>query len=175
MGDGATRDQIKFGRIYGSGRLDYIYLKEEATYYDVQVWENKGSGGTRRKADGNFYCDMRGTGADDYVWIWSDGHAAELYANVHSPPNWGHDTSISLNVPGPRVGIHLADWNGDGRCDVLVQDKATGALTLHENEYNAQENKLTFKNVGVVSGAATCTQGWGVSIFDRGMRLADIE
>jgi hypothetical protein len=77
-------------------------------------------------------------------------------------------------VPGPRVGIHLADWNGDGRCDVLVQNKATGALTLYENWFDKGANKLTFKNFGVVT-PATCTQGWGVSIFDRGMRLADIE
>lgn len=64
------RTQIKFGRIYGSGRLDYIYLKEQDTHYDVLVWENTGSGGTRRKADGNFYCDMRGTGADDSAYIY---------------------------------------------------------------------------------------------------------
>nr|UMZ45337.1 hypothetical protein [Paramyrothecium sp.] len=175
LGTSGIRDQIKFARIYGSGRLDYIYLKEEAGHYDVLVWENTGSGGTRRKADGDFYCDMRGTGSDDYIWIWSDGHAAEIFANINQPPNWGHDTTIELNVPGPRVGIHLADWNGDGRCDVLVQDKATGALRLYENEYDQGANKLTFKDVGVVTGDATCPQGWGVSIFDRGMRLADID
>ena len=62
QGDYGIRGNIKFGRIYGSGRRDYIYLKEEKTYYDVIVWENQGGGGTRRKADGNFYCDMRGTG-----------------------------------------------------------------------------------------------------------------
>lgn len=174
QGTPGVRGQIKFGRIYGSGRLDYIYLKEEADYYDVRVWENTGAGGTRRKADGNFYCDMRGSGADDYVWIWSDGHAAEINVNFHHPPDWGHGVSISLSVPSPRVGIHLADWNGNGRCDVLVQNKATGALTLYENEWDAAGQTLTFKNVGVVTGNI-CNQGWGVGIFDRGMRLADIE
>ena len=59
------RKNIKFGRIYGGGKLDYIYLKEEKEYYDVRVWKNTGSGGTRRKADGNFYCDMLGTGMFD--------------------------------------------------------------------------------------------------------------
>ncbi|KAK3372649.1 carbohydrate esterase family 3 protein [Podospora didyma] len=173
-GTSGLRNKIKFGRIYGSGRLDYIYLKEEATYVDVLVWENTGGGGTKLKADGNFYCDMRGTGADDYVWIYEDGHAAEINANIHSPPAWGHSTSISLNVPGPRVGIHLADWTGNGRCDVLVQNKATGALTLYENQFS--NNALTFTNRGVVSGSGGwCTEGWGVGIFDRGMRLADID
>lgn len=162
------QDNIKFARIYGSGRA-------ESDWYDMHVWENTGGGGTKRKADGNFYCDMRGTGADDYVWIYNDGHAAEIFANIRSPPAWGHSTKISLNVPGPRVGIHLADWTGDGRCDVLVQNKATGALTLYENQFDAVANSLTFVNRGVVTGAATCTQGWGVNIFDRGMRLADID
>lgn len=87
----------------------------------------------------------------------------------------GNSTKISLNVPGPRVGIHLAHWTGDGRCDVMVQNKATGALTLYENQFDAGANSLTFANRGVVTGAATCAQGWGVSIFDRGMRLADID
>ncbi|KAL6886462.1 hypothetical protein HDV57DRAFT_390273 [Trichoderma longibrachiatum] len=172
--DTGIRGQIKFGRIYGSGRLDYIYLDEDDTGYDVKVWQNTGSGGTRRKADGNYYCDMRGTGADDYVWIYSDGHAAEINANIHNLPLWGHSTTISLSVPGPRVGIHLADWTGDGKCDVLVQNKATGALTLYENQYNAGKNSLTFANRGVVTGAV-CSQGWGVGIFDLGMRLADID
>jgi hypothetical protein len=127
--------------------------------------------------DGNFYCDMRNTGSDDFVWIYSDGHANsdEIYTNIHQPPGWGHDTKISLSVPGPRMGIHLADWNGDGKCDVLVQNKQTGALTMWENRYDDSTKTLTFANVGVVTGAATCTQGWGVNIFDRGMAVVDIE
>jgi hypothetical protein len=49
MGVSGIRDQIKFGRIYGSGKLDYLYIKEEKDYYDVYGFENTGSGGTRRK------------------------------------------------------------------------------------------------------------------------------
>lgn len=116
---------------------------------------------------------MRGTGSDDLVWIYSDGSVDEINTNIHSPPNWGHSTSITLAVPGPRAGIHLADWTGNGRCDVLVQSKA-GALTLYENNYNVGANALTFTNRGVVASTG-CTQAWGVSIFDLGMRIADIE
>ncbi|CZR48139.1 uncharacterized protein FPRO_12749 [Fusarium proliferatum ET1] len=168
------QNRIKFGRIYGSGRRDYIYLRSDKTGIDMVVWENKGFGGTKRKADGNFYCDMRGTGSDDYVWIYFDGHAAELNANIHNPPLWGNDLKIELKVPGPRVGIHLADWTGDGKCDVLVQNEATGALTLYENTYKTGSKSVTFTNKGVVT-PATCSQGWGVSPFDRGMKLADID
>lgn len=49
MNTPGVREQIKFGRIYGSGRRDYIYLKEEDTYYDMLVWENQGAGGTKLK------------------------------------------------------------------------------------------------------------------------------
>jgi hypothetical protein len=49
MPDSGVRNQIKFGRIYGSGRRDYIYLKEEDYHYDMQVWQNLGAGGTKRK------------------------------------------------------------------------------------------------------------------------------
>ncbi|KAJ5794948.1 carbohydrate esterase family 3 protein [Penicillium paradoxum] len=192
-----ARDRIKFGRIYGSGRRDYIYLKEENDYYDMMVFENLGAGGTKLKGssstgkgldvhgltyiislgDGSFYCDMTGSGSADYVWIYMDGHAdsSALSLNIHDPPNWGHKISIQLNVPGPRVGIHLADWDGDGRCDVLVQTKSTGALTMWKNNYDKDKQTITFTNQGVVSGSATCSQGWGVSIFDRGMRIADID
>ncbi|KAI1741483.1 hypothetical protein F4680DRAFT_457982 [Xylaria scruposa] len=171
--ESGIRSNIKFGRIYGSGRLDYIYLKEEKDWFDLIAFENKGSGGTKRKGDGNFYCDMRGTGADDLVWIYYDGRVDEINTNIHSPPNWGHNTTITLTVPGPRTGIHLADWTGNGRCDVLVQSK-TGTLTLYENNYDTGANSLNFSNRGVVASTG-CTEGWGVSIFDRGMRLADID
>lgn len=47
-------------------------------------------------------------------------------------------------------------------------------LTL-EIKYDAAAKVLKFSNQGVKTGGASCTQGWGVGIFDRGMRIADIE
>lgn len=44
-----VRKQIKFGRIYGSGRLDYIYFQKVSDGYEMHVWQNTGGGGTRRK------------------------------------------------------------------------------------------------------------------------------
>ncbi|KAG7409901.1 Multidomain esterase [Fusarium oxysporum f. sp. rapae] len=167
------QDSIKFGRIYGSNRLDYIFLKEEKDHFDVVVWQNQGAGGTKLKADGNYYCDMRGSGSDDYVWIYQDGHAAEINVNIHSPPAWGHNTRIELTVPGPRNGIHLADWTGDGRCDVIVQNKATGYLTVYKNQYDKGADKISFGSGTTV--ATDCNQGWGVGIFDLGMRFHDID
>jgi hypothetical protein len=56
-----------------------------------------------------------------------------------------------------------------------VQNRANGQLTLYKNTYNKATDVVSFSNKGVVSGGMTCTQGWGVGIFDRGMRLADID
>jgi hypothetical protein len=167
-------DQVKLGRIMGSGRLDYAYIDPKDTYTDIKVWRNTGSGGTKLNADGNFYCDMRGTGSDDLVWIYDEGTPDEINTNIHSPPNWGHDTKIKFSVPGPRVGIHLADWTGDGRCDILVQNKGTGALSLWQNNYDQATKVITFSARGVVA-SPDCAEGWGPSIFDRGMRIADVE
>jgi hypothetical protein len=167
-------DNIKFGKIYGSNRLDYIYLKEEKDYFDVLVWENKGSGGTKLKADGTFYCDMRGTGSDDYVWIYADGHSNEIFANTHNPPLWDPNYSFTLNVGASRTLIHLADWTGNGRCDVLVQNKVTSAVTLWENQWNADTKTLTFANRGIVANPG-CGSSTGVGTFDRNLRIADME
>ena len=116
---------------------------------------------------------------DDYVWIYMDGHSNEIWTNNQVPPNWGDtaNTQISLTTSIPREGIHVADWDGDGKCDVLVQDQATGALTLWHNDYvedSRGQGQVTFTNKGVVTNDQ-CSQGWGVGIFDRGMLLADIE
>jgi hypothetical protein len=69
-------------------------------------------------------------------WIYNNGHTAEIYENIHASPEWTHGDKSLFSVPGLREGIHLVDWDGDGRCDMLVQDKATGALQMWKNEYN---------------------------------------
>jgi hypothetical protein len=76
--DGA-KDRVKFGNVYpgNDNGADYVYIEFQQLgsstgaepVYDhyLHVWKNTGSGGTKLKGDGDFYCDMRGTGADDYV------------------------------------------------------------------------------------------------------------
>jgi hypothetical protein len=49
MATPGVQSLIKFSRIYGSGRLDYIYLKEESDRFDAYMWENIGAGGTKVK------------------------------------------------------------------------------------------------------------------------------
>jgi hypothetical protein len=59
---------VLFGRVFGSNRRDYITVTvTTATFnkqWDVNVWENTGSGGTLLRGDGVFYCDMHNQGYD---------------------------------------------------------------------------------------------------------------
>ncbi|KAK8047725.1 hypothetical protein PG996_015789 [Apiospora saccharicola] len=167
--------EIRLGRVYGSGRLDYIWMKPAGDKIEVTVYQNLGEGGTRRKGDGVFYCDMTGSGSDDYVWVWSPGDKAELYINTHNPPNWKEDTKTLFNIGRNRRSIHLADWDGDGKCDLLSQRKSDGALEWWRNGYDKATGRFTFEYKGFVAGSEKCSQGWGASIFDRGLRLADID
>ncbi|KAH8891447.1 hypothetical protein GQ53DRAFT_865088 [Thozetella sp. PMI_491] len=166
--------RIKLGRLYGTGRLDYVYMKANGKNIDMHVWKNQGSGGTRVKGDGVYYCDMTGSGRDDYVWVWSDGHAAVFFGNIHNPPYWSAGTDQLFNIQRSRRSIYLADWDGDGKCDVLSQRQSDGALEMWKNNWTAEKG-WNFVYQGFVSGPATCAEGWGVNIFDRGLALVDID
>ena len=50
------------------------------------VYENIGDGGQRMKGDGTFYCDMTGSGSDDYIWVWSGGDKVSFRLVADSAP-----------------------------------------------------------------------------------------
>lgn len=79
-----SRDNSKFGRIFSSGRADYVRVVEtpiggangsdtERYEYSFEMYQNTGSGGTELKGDGVHYCDMYGRNHDDYLWVGSGG------------------------------------------------------------------------------------------------------
>ncbi len=53
----------------GSGRADYSAITIDSTTKNVYVdrWRNDDSGGRMVKGDGVRYCDMTGSGKDDYL------------------------------------------------------------------------------------------------------------
>lgn len=66
----------------------------------------------RLKGDGNRYCDMTGSGSDDYLWVASWGDIT-MFENIQNPPEWGHNGKI-FTIPGmteltneERKSIHL--------------------------------------------------------------------
>ena len=121
---------------------------------------------------------MNGSGNDDYVFI-DHNSKITIFQNVNTPPNtdyagW-YGRGVVLDLAGvPRKAIRLGDWNGDGFCDVIITDKATGALDVIHTYYDKASDSYTFgpRTRVVQSG---CTQGWGVGVFDLGMQFADID
>ena len=46
VGDVDAGERIRFARVFGSGRADYVYMKKNGSNTDFYVWENQGAGGT---------------------------------------------------------------------------------------------------------------------------------
>ncbi|KAK3947731.1 carbohydrate esterase [Pseudoneurospora amorphoporcata] len=117
-----TPKQVMFGRVEGT----------------FDEYPNHGSGGTKRKGDGVFYCDMFGRGHDDYLWVLSTGEIT-LFENVQSPPNWG------------QHGV--------------IIDRHTGRVEWWRNKYKQGDKSPTFEDprwaVDTGSSSYLCIEGWG--------------
>jgi len=161
---------VTFGAFMGSGRADYALGSIKNGNVWIDRWENHDAGGTMVRGDGTFYCDMTGDGSDDYVFINSAGNIT-LFQNDH---NWGYwvPWGVIYNANRARSDVHLADFNGDGKCDILLVDKSSGATTVIQNNYSG---KFSFSNLGVVTGSASCTEGYGTEKHDRGVRWNDLD
>lgn len=61
--------------------------------------------------------DMTGDGFDDYIWISSVGEMT-LFGNRQVWGTWDQYLVI-YTVNKPRREIHLADFDGDGKCDIM--------------------------------------------------------
>ncbi|KAF5007862.1 hypothetical protein FDECE_5777 [Fusarium decemcellulare] len=199
------RNRVFFARIYDKpetrargmmNALDYVFLhhKEEDDgqhSFTIRTWKNVGQGGTELNADGNRYCNMwgHGDGKDDFVWIAPDG-------TMRAWKNWSrkvllggnrfwHDEERNIWVPGDygkrihdRRNIHLADWDGDGTCDIILVDPSQEYkvidVWLNERPYkegwnwNHQANPASSQNVRCKN------QKNGLGIHDIAVRFADL-
>jgi hypothetical protein len=103
--------------------LQYILLgtvtaSTSSVSITLTIWKNLGAGGTYLKGDGTHYCDMDGDGRDDYVWVGPNGRI-DIYLNNDNRPYWdNYGNVITLGVA--RKAIHIADIDGDGKCDVSL-------------------------------------------------------
>lgn len=125
-------------------------------------------------------------GMMDYVWIHSTGHM-RLYPNrglVEVPTDgssfWGANEMIfdptqeQIGMKLDRRDLHLADWDGDGACDIIWTDPD------NQNKVQVWRNKI--KDTGSFgweynSNAADelyCPEHRGLGFFDRPVHFADV-
>lgn len=99
----------------GSGRADYskISIGSNGNVY-VDKWKNGGHGGTMVKGDGDFYCDMTGSGYMDYIWVSPTGEMT-LYGNNHLLEATWVQWGVIYNANRDRRDIHFADFDGEFR------------------------------------------------------------
>ncbi|KAJ4255817.1 hypothetical protein NW757_004439 [Fusarium falciforme] len=149
------RNRIHFARIYGEpqdfgllGKLDYVYMEHtkgsnRKHTFRMRVWKNKGYGATKPKADGNKYCDMTGNGRDDYVWVLSKGEM-DFYPNggknfiTGQESYWGpmQKAFFKPDRDLDRRDLHLTDWDGDGKCDIVwVDPNNQNRVSVWRNNY----------------------------------------
>ncbi|ROT40793.1 hypothetical protein SODALDRAFT_105063 [Sodiomyces alkalinus F11] len=184
---GIDRHQIAFGRIFGdNGRADYIHYWESCTlsYCSRRFvpYENLGSGGKFQKGDGIYWGDMTGTGVDDYIWISpdSDNGNAEAWiflnkntreqSDFYATSAWS--TPISLKTGLNRRALHIGDWDGDGKDDIIgIIDRNTGALRVWHSRWDGSRFNWDVRDI---PNSARCNQGWGLGYFDNGAHFADI-
>ncbi|KFY70309.1 hypothetical protein V499_09272, partial [Pseudogymnoascus sp. VKM F-103] len=182
MGKGVLRDEnILFGQVYGE-RADYVFVEQPyepfTMFKDLKCWKNDGGGGKHQKGDGAHWGDMDGNGNDDYVWISPDGKVA-IFRNLHQPPDTskfktggGWDAAhVNLETGYDRRALHIGDWDGDGKADIIAVEKGSGAVTVWKTSYAG--NKFSFAKQ-VIPNSGKCNQGWGVGLFDIGVIFADL-
>ncbi|KAK4545949.1 hypothetical protein LTR36_002513 [Oleoguttula mirabilis] len=132
---------------------------------------HRGSSSPVNVTFGAFMGSGRADYAYDYVFINATG-AITLFENEH---NWGYwnPWGVIYNADRARQEIHLADFDNDGKCDILLVDKDTGATTVIRNEFSS--GLFAFSDLDVVTGSATCTEGYGSDKHDLGVRWNDLD
>jgi len=177
---------IRFGKVYGSGRRDYLHIRRafdgDTAKYEVHAWKNLGSGGTYQKGDGIFFCDMDGSGNDDYIFVDSKG-VLTIFRNPNPPGivtyGWDEHRNV-LNTNANRKAVQFGDWDGDGKCDVIVTDRKNGGADVYFTRWDSAAKKFSFSAKTRVASSGqsigpNCAEGWGVGFRDLGVRYADIE
>ncbi|KAF6820912.1 hypothetical protein CMUS01_11463 [Colletotrichum musicola] len=114
-------------------------------------------------------------GMMDYVWALSRGRLT-LYPNdvpggPEKPPHWGSPRVI-FNPPEnqgrslDRRDLHLADWNGDGLCDVIYVKPDTGKVEVWINRLNKTSGDFNWRHLPDPAPTLSCNQKRGHGIFD---------
>ena len=185
---GVSRENIQFARIYGSGRGDYIYIKRGdcssggSCGVELRVWENNGSGGMHQKGDGIRWGDLRNRGIDDYIWIDPAG-VVNVYPNLNSRSDvsrygqgsgnspWGGAMHAVLRTGLNRRALHVADWDGDGKADIVGVNNNDFSITVWKNNWDGTNFNFASERI---SGGPYCQEKRGVGYKDQPVHVVDI-
>lgn len=120
---------------------------------------------------------MTGTGFDDYIWISSKGEV-NVFRNKNTKDNFDDYDSgpwiapSKLDTEMDRRQLHIGDWNGDGKADVIgVNDRDTGSLTVWFSNWDGSDFNWDRQDI---PDSGVCDQGWGLGYFDNGAHFADL-
>ncbi|KFY17830.1 hypothetical protein V492_00359 [Pseudogymnoascus sp. VKM F-4246] len=188
-------DRIHFARIYGEAsafgnlpKQDYVYMQHSKVgddhRFEMRVWKNLGKGGTKIRVDGNKYCNMMGhdDGSVDYVWAYQGGEM-EMWSNRgkktitdDDPDGFWDYSGIIWSPPQEmhRKDLHLADWDGDGDCDIIYVDPDNNnAIEVWLNE-RPQKGTWEWTHLSNPAPSVTCSESRGIGINDLAVRFADL-
>jgi hypothetical protein len=152
--------------------------------FNVQVYKNVGNGGAKLKADRVKYCDMTGSGRDDYIWASSTGRMT-LYPNAGktiisgTESYWGPSTVIFrprdfVDRDFDRRDLHLADWDGDGKCDIIwVNPENQNRVSVFLNRHTLG-GSWTWLYQPYPAPTLSCPEKRGPGLHDLAVRFADI-
>ncbi|KAF5009941.1 hypothetical protein FDECE_3883 [Fusarium decemcellulare] len=187
------RNRIHFARIYGEpqdfgllGKLDYVYMEHTKGSngkhtFRMRVWKNKGYGATKPKADGNKYCDMTGNGRDDYVWVLSKGEM-DFYPNggknfiTGQESYWGpmQKAFFKPDRDLDRRDLHLTDWDGDGKCDIVwVDPNNQNRVSVWRNNYTPGGG-FNWQYLANPAPELYCPEKRGIGFHDIPVQFADV-
>lgn len=200
MGKNVGRSNIHVVNVFNTpsafglrGKGDYVWVERVERKLVFRVWKNTGGGGTKLRADGNKYCKMmtRSKKAVDYIWTHSTGYM-HIYESLggtfpSQAPYWGPNyifwrATDYLGKEVDRRDLHLADWDGDGLCDIIYVNPDSGYIDgLWINKFKTTgdlrktENWQRVNNAGPRGSNSPCPERRGTGIFDLAVRFADID
>ncbi|KAH7311380.1 hypothetical protein B0I35DRAFT_411586 [Stachybotrys elegans] len=193
-GSSGLRNRIHFARVYGQpqefgllGRQDYVFMEHVRLangrhQFNMRVWKSIGRGGTKVKADGVKYCNMRKNpgGAEDYVWTWSGGKMILFLSlgksRISGTKSWWGPVVHPIWTPPfniDRRDLHLSNWDGDGLCGIIwVDSNNQNKVQVWRNKYE-ETKRWEWDHYVNPAGQLYCPEQRGLGIHDLPVRFAD--
>lgn len=113
---------------------------------------------------------MRGRGTDDYIWISPDD-VVNVFPNKNNGNCGAWDAAVKVLETGrDRRSLHIGDWDGDGKDDIISVARKNGALTIWLNRW--ENNVFSFQQRQI--DGQFRDQGRGVRRYDNGHHFASI-